>query len=828
MEPLDLRLWNNFEKAGGNANSPAIVDQIVIDSRRIDSSHTLFVALHGGTYDGHHFISQASQAGAKFALVKKDWISSEPLEIQLLRVEDPLEAFQEIAAIYRNQLPLTVIGVTGSFGKTMLKDLLSAILSSSKNVVASPESFNSQIGVPLSLLTMKKHHQVGIIEAGISEAGDMDSLAKMIAPEGVIITNIDKAHLPTMKSLKSIADEKIKLALLSPKLKWSLLPQDQHLDIKHPLPHYFWNSHDHPLPIATYLSSEQSSIMAYQITFPDGNHFEGVITSGFSYFLDLINIAIKAAWLLEVSSHNICNTLKNYVPEKMRTEIWTSPTDITFINNTYCSDPQSVDQAIKFLDQTSTHARKVFVFGGMREKDQHTRSAYKRIGQSIRRSDIKQLILYNNLDFSPLIEEVQGTISITQCKDYADAIKSMQKLLLSNDHVLIKGGNKESLDHLTEAFNDSVCNNQCIVNLSAIKDNIETIRNRLPKNTRVMAIVKALAYGTDDVRMAKFLATCGIDILGVSYVEEGVVLRRAGIQQPIFVINAAPYEAAKAVKWDLEIGVSDISMIEALEKEAEIHQKMVKVHLHIDTGMKRFGCHPDDASEMAQRIIKSSFLTLEGIMTHFAAADCQQDDPFTYEQVAKFDAVIENLQEQGISPPWRHAANSSGAIRFNLPQYNMVRLGLAIYGLYPSEEVKKKIDLRLALSLISRIVGINTCYEGETISYGRSYQARRKREKIAVLPIGYYDGLHRNYSGMGHVIVRGQKAPMVGKICMDYMMVDVTDIPHASIGDNVLIFGIDEHGLHLSPEELASRGNSIAHELVTCLGPRIHRIFVTE
>jgi alanine racemase len=343
-----------------------------------------------------------------------------------------------------------------------------------------------------------------------------------------------------------------------------------------------------------------------------------------------------------------------------------------------------------------------------------------------------------------------------------------------------------------------------------------------------MVMVKALAYGTDEIRIAKYLETCAVDILGVSYVDEGVALKRAGISQAIFVINAAIYEAAKAVKWGLEIGVSDKALIESVAGEAIRQNRKIKVHLHVDTGMGRFGCRVEDVLALSKLIVDSPSLEFEGIMTHFPCADDPAQDQFTQSQAKSFEEVIEELKKHGINPRWSHASNSSGSLRFNFPQFNMVRIGLAVYGLYSSQATKEVLELRLALSLTSRIVGINVCKMGESISYGRSYRVERDKQRIAVLPIGYFDGLHRNYSGKGVVIIRGQKAPMIGKICMDFMMVDVTDIPNAAPGDSVLIFGEDEYGHYLSPEELATRGDSIIHELITCLGPRIQRIFVHE
>jgi alanine racemase/UDP-N-acetylmuramoyl-tripeptide--D-alanyl-D-alanine ligase len=343
-----------------------------------------------------------------------------------------------------------------------------------------------------------------------------------------------------------------------------------------------------------------------------------------------------------------------------------------------------------------------------------------------------------------------------------------------------------------------------------------------------MVMVKALAYGTDDVRIAKFLKNIGVDILGVSYVEEGVTMRQAGVTQNIFVLNAAEYEAQKAVKWDLEIGVSEASLIKSLQHYAEELQKKVRVHLHVDTGMNRFGCKARQALELAQLIANSKNLILEGLMTHFTSADAPEQDSFTLEQARLLQSVVNELEAHGLKPKWIHACNSSAAIRFGFSQFNMIRIGLAAYGLHASPATQSLMELKPAISLISRIVGINSCVKGETISYGRAHKITHDKARIAVLPIGYFDGLHRNYSDKGHVMIRGKLAPMIGRICMDYMMVDVTDNPMVNIGDPVLIFGEDEVGHYLSPEELALRGGSIVHELMTCLGPRIRRLFIYD
>jgi len=838
MDPFDLRLWHGFAKAGGGIFRPAIIDQITIDSRRINSAHALFVPLEGNVYDGHKFIIHAAQNGARYAFAKKGWKTHENLgNLIVLEVENPLVAFQEVAEIYRKQLSCKVIGITGSYGKTMVKDLLQAMLSSTFTVAASPESFNSQIGVPLSLLTIRKQHEIAIIEAGFSHKNEMDTLGRIIGANYGILTHVGKKHISTLGSLETTAKEMLKLFEYPPKKQWLLLPQDPHLYLKSSslglkeANYHFWTESNSSFPHASFISEARESKMAYCVTFPNGHLHCGQITSEFYYFLDLINITVKAAWLLGIATEAICDTLSNYTPEPTRTEIWKSPQGATFINDTYSSDPQSVDKALVYFQQAPATSRKVFAFGGLRATHEHVESDLRQIGKAIKRASVDHLFLFGSHSYQSLIDEVKDSvpaIQITQSESYRDILNLMSETIKADDIVLIKGDRKQPIDLLTEAFNDSICSNQCIINLAAIADNIGAIRNQLSDQTRLMVMVKALAYGTDDFRIAKFLETCRIDILGVSCVDEGIALKRAGVSQSIFAINSAYYEAAKAVKWDLEIGVSDKTLVEAIAKEADKKGKKMKVHLHVDTGMGRFGCRPEDALDLAHFIIKQPSLVFEGVMTHFAAADDASQDEFTLAQAKRFDAILDALSKEQITPKWIHASNSSAIARFNFPRYNMARVGLAIYGLHSSQETKRALELRLAISLISRIVGINTCHYGDTISYGRSYRVQKEKQRVAVLPIGYFDGLHRNYSGKGIVIIRGQKAPMVGKICMDFMMVDVTDIPNASPGDPVLIFGEDEYGQYRSPEELATSGDSIVYELITCLGPRIQRIFVHE
>jgi alanine racemase/UDP-N-acetylmuramoyl-tripeptide--D-alanyl-D-alanine ligase len=398
-----------------------------------------------------------------------------------------------------------------------------------------------------------------------------------------------------------------------------------------------------------------------------------------------------------------------------------------------------------------------------------------------------------------------------------EELKRIEDQLRPHDAVVIRAP--------TKIYPADLPNNRCVINLAAIRENLISLQRKCGQNTRLMVMVKAFAYGMDDLQIARFLGTCGIDILGVSCMDEAIALRRAGVTQAIFVIHVPPYEVRKALEWDVEIGLSDEETLETIEKEAP--KKPLKVHLHVDTGMKRFGVYPEQALDLARRIHRSPHVQFEGIMTHLACSDDPLQDTFTLEQIATLDRIIHTLKQEGIDPPWKHAANSGGLLRFDWPQYNMARIGLAAYGLY-SSKASQTTPLRLSVSLQSRIVALNTCRKGESVSYGRQYRATKETETIAIIPIGYYDGLHRNYSGKGYTLIRGHKAPLVGNICMDFVMVNVTDIPDVCVGDSVLIFGEDDHGNLIPPEDVALSGNSIIHELISCLGPRIQRFFIVE
>ena len=823
MEPFDLKALAQFQ----NRNEDSIVDQVVIDSRRIASKNAIFCALKGENNDGHEFVLQALEHGAKYAIVRDDWnIQTPTIEKKLIRTKSPLSLLQEIATLHRKKMKASVLAITGSFGKTMLKDLLFSILSKNKNTYASPESFNSQIGVALSLLQITPQHELAIIEAGISEIGEMERLSSIIQPDHVIVTNFCKKR-------QNLISEKLKLLSKKSPTSWNLVPFNENtkcLESTYKL--LFWDLEDQDAPSVECKKKEKNK-STFSIQFANNAHDVEILCDT-NYVQDLLQIAVQASHLFKVPEHLIVNALEHYIPEPMRIEVYKSQDGVIFLNDTYAQDPISIDLALKLFDtlgeaSKTTKGKKLFVFDGLRFQKNPSKKELERISQSVKKHQVDQVIFSNKEIYDTFKEHINPSdCTLSFFNSFKDAIQNIKRTASFQDTVLIKGEKKHRIDDLIELIEEAPLNNLIVINLAAIQSNIKAVRQHLEKNTRICVMVKALAYGTDDVRIARFLQSCNIDILGVSYVDEGVSLKKQGISSSIFVLNITLEEVFKAVSWMLEIGVHDSMTIARIQHEAEIQNKKIKVHLHLDTGMGRFGCRMEELLTLAEQISTSPNLIFEGFMTHLACADDPEKDHISKKQIDLFQNAIQKLNAHKFFPKWKHILNSLGSIRFSIPESNMVRIGLCVYGLLPAGIVHTSMNFEPAVSLFSKIVGINDCRQHDTIGYGSTHVIQKENARIAVLPIGYYDGLHRNYAQKGFVMIRGKRAPIVGNICMDYSMVDISLIPDAKIGDEVLLFGEDERGNYISPSELAKLGGSIVHELMTCLGPRIRRIFIYD
>ncbi len=768
MDRFDLRVWDGFERALKGSCDSFFIEDVVCDSRQISSKPTLFVALPGRFTDGHAHLTEVFNKKAAFALVKKGNYLSQ--ETSILEVDDPLLALQEIALAYRNQKKAKVVAIAGSSLKTTLKEILLALTGQSFNTFASKESFNSQLGVALSLFGIKETHDLALIEAGFSKPFELERLRKIINPDSVLITSVERKPLAGFSSLKET--------------------------------------------LASYLALTENLKGVCQIP----KELEGAQGIFHETANSPLKIAIQFAKLLGVKEEKIEEILPHIHPEVWQTEMWKTEKKVTLINDTVAEDPQSIRQSLQALPSIK-QGKRVFIFSGFRGKENNTLENIKKVVVAVDEAKVDEVHL-----IAPFETPLFGKKGIQQTH-LESCLKSVAENTSAGDTVLIKGCKKYPLSTLIPPFSENGGPNRFFIHLGNVKKNLNTLRSSLPKKTKIMVMVKALAYGTDDHLMTSFLRSEGVSAFGVSTVNEALLLRKSGIEETLFVLNALEEEMAPSILNNLELGISDESFLLALERAADSFGKKATVHLHIDTGMGRFGCRKEEALKIARLAKNSPHIHLKGIFTHLSSADDPAQDPFTEEQLQIFNDVVEELKKEGIVFEEVHVANSSAAARFSKHNFTMVRVGVALFGLSASSIHAPTLPLRPAITLTSKLVGINRLKPGDSLGYGRSFIAKEDT-LIGVIPLGYFDGFHTSYSQKTYVLIRGKKAPLVGRICMDFAMIDLKNVPHPEIGEQVLIFGEDGHGNCHSLEAFAGSCGSIPHELMTCLGPRIQRIFI--
>lgn len=831
MDPFCLSHW--IARYAGDQGlidpiNPIWIDQVVVDSRSVSlkslnspegpSRSCLFVALKGQSTDGHAFLRDAAERGARYAIVQKGFqppSSPLPATLTLIYVEEPLRALQQIACAYRQEKAVKLVAVTGSRGKTLMKDLLVHLLTplspSSHGIYGSPESFNSQVGVALSLLRMRQMHSIAVIEAGISEPGEMTHLAQMLHPDMALLLNLSPEPGSSLNSLDLLAREKMELLMRVPKKGSVFLPclpclQPYYTSLNAQI--YSWM--DPSIPISVMPTAKPHH---YQVSLPGIDQpFQMALPA--SYWAQLLSQALCVAFQLGVPSNQLVDQLRTFTPESMETHIWRTTQGVTLINSPYCADPQSIASTMLHLKQAPPAAKRFFFLHGVRAPyDMQATLAY--LEHAVEKKQVDKVLLCG-LEAT----EKEGSVpaGMVRVQDVQEGLNYLARHAQHGDHIACKGSYQLSLETITQAFQDRTPYNVCRIDLSRIAHNIALMLNQLGPSAQLMVMVKALAYGTEAVRMAHFLSECGIRFLGVSFVDEGVALKQAGVTQVVFSLYVAPQEVEKAVRFGLHAAVDSIEMIRALQAEAALQEKKVSVHLHVDTGMRRLGCCPKKALLLAKEIACSPHLVFEGLFSHFVAADMPEEDAFTEEQFRTLQMIYQTLIEDGITPTFMHMGCSASLARLPHLVGNMVRIGLGLYGLDGGGGLP-------ALSLHSQIIGLHDCLQGESVGYGRRYRAT-KDEKIAVVPLGYFDGIPRNWSGKVSLQVRGVRVPIVGPVCMDYLMLDVTAVCDVEIGDPVLIFGEDGHGGVQSFKELAQEGDSIVHALLAQIGPRIPRIFL--
>ena len=811
-----------------SASSALVIDRICTDSRGA-APGALFVALKGQQTDGHRFLADAFRNGATAALVAQDRLAGAKLDDTwpVIVVPDPLRALQALARWHRREYFQRVLAITGSNGKTIVKDALKSLLAG-RQVLASPGSYNSQLGLPLAVLSAEKPEPLAILEVGISAPGEMAALEEIARPDFGILTNIGLAHVAAFGSREAIAREKMKLFERIPPDGWLLLPAaEPTLDapaqkIKSPI-HRTGNQ---LLSLIEVSLSAEGQVLELNVP-SQGKRSVTVKTRSPEIIADL-HLAASAAHLLGVPLEEIAIGLDGYTPTSTRMELWSSPQGIRIINDGYSSDPISVHAALRSATLgASRTGRKMFAFAGMRELGSNSAREHAQVGAQAAECGFSHLFLVGNGELATTAEgyrQVRPDGNVQQVKS-ADELKDrLLPLLRPGDTVLFKGPRNAGMVKAVRDLSGAIAQRCLWVNLAAIEGNVARFRRHCGGAVHIVAMLKAMAYGTELAQLGSWMSQLGIHHVGVSSANEGVAVRKAGADQDILVFLSEREDVDNLLSYRLTPVIYSAELVDSFAAALAGSGRTLDVHLKVDTGMHRLGVPPAIALELAQRIRSSGVMRLTGICTHFAAAEDPDSDDFTRQQITAFDHVIADLKANGFHDLQIHAANTAGATRFPEAHYNMVRIGLGLYGIYPSEAARKMIDLELAVGLTSRITSIQEFAPGDTLGYNRTFTATR-RTKVGIVPFGYDDGLPWRLSGAGQVLVEGRAAPIVGRISMDQMQVDLTDIPGASIGAEVLLYGT-HNGHMLRPEQVSQMAGTIPYELLTRLGERVHRIYI--
>lgn len=800
----------------------AQIDWILNDSRSLAfPESTLFFALRSQRNDGHKYIPDLYRRGVRNFVVANlpENYEQKYSDAHFLRVVSPLKALQRLAERHREEYDLPVVGVTGSNGKTVVKEWLYQLLSGSRNVTRSPRSYNSQVGVPLSVWLLNSRSEVGVFEAGISQPGEMSALRAIIQPTIGVMTNLGPAHQENFSSLQEKCLEKLSLfkdcqvvvyeaddPVVSECVDQAMLKGD----------HLAWSRRDpnSPLFIRDVRKEETFTTVNYTYLGTDG-----------SYTLPFVDEAsiqnsihcLAVCLYLRLPAADIAARMSRLEPVAMRLEVKQGVRGCTLINDSYNSDVNSLDIALDFMNRRPESRRRTLILSDILQSGMPVEELYAKVAEMVNRRKVDRII-----GVGPDIMAQSQRFHMDKMFFVSSEALLQSGMLdkLSNEVILLKGSRKFNFEAISEHLSLKVHETTLEVNLEAIVRNLNYYRSFMKPETKMVCMVKASAYGAGSVEIAKTLQDHRVDYLAVAVADEGADLRKAGITGNIIIMNPEMSTFNMLFQYDLEPEVYSFALLEALIKAAEKEGiTNFPVHLKLDTGMHRLGFDPEhDLPALIDRLQHQTALLPRSVFSHFVGSDSPDFDAFSAHQFELFDKASRQLQEAFPYKILRHICNSAGIERFPERHLDMVRLGLGLYGIDP-------IDNRVlnnVTTLKTTILQIHEVSPEDTVGYSRRGHLTRK-SRIAAIPIGYADGLDRHL-GCGHCycLVNGQKAPYVGNICMDVCMIDVTDID-CKEGDTVEIFGD-----HLPVTVLSDVLGTIPYEVLTSVSERVKRVYFQE
>lgn len=740
------------------SSSDVVITNVSYDTRKINSGESsLFFALNGSFRDGHSYISHAYSKGVRHFVVSEKGITRKFEGAHEILVPDTFVALQQFATFHRNQFQHPVIAITGSYGKTTVKEWLSELISPDLRVVRSPKSYNSRLGVALSLLEMNCQADVAIIEAGVSEPGDMQILANMIQPNLGIFTGLGNAHRANFPSKEDHLEEKLALFETADSFYF---PSELNLSSKNGQ------------------SVDPNSLSELMTSFPSTDKIKLLNAS----------LAISMAQHLGVSDQTIQKRLEKLTALSMRLETFQGIRNTTIINDAYNLDEDSLRYALEYQLANAIGQKRILVVGFGTEQTELP-------------SWISDLVAEFSIDDLIVFEPNSGI-----------------EATLSDASILIKGNRAAELEKLAALLKLHQHQTYLQIDLAAIRENISLYKSKLNPATKLLCMVKAASYGSNATKIGHFLEHLGVNYLGVAYPNEGIELRENGVTLPILVMNCEEESFASCIEHNLEPAIFSLRQLESfIQQLILLGETNYPIHVKLETGMNRLGFVEKDINALVQKVQSQPEIFVKSVYSHLAESD-EANSAFTKEQIDRFENLSNQLTSELDNTPIRHLLNSEGISNYSEAQFDIVRLGIGMYGHSSNDETAKQ--LKPAIKWFSAISQIKTVKKDDSVGYGRSFRAENDM-KIAVIPVGYADGFRRSLSqGKGGVYINGNYCPTVGNVCMDMIMVDVSGI-EVQEKDSVEIIGE-----HQTIQELARKMETIPYEVMTHFSPRIHRVYL--
>ena len=806
--------------AKNQVDSNQVISQLLTDSRKIYfPSASLFFALQGTHTDGHDYIGKLYEAQVMYFVVTKVPIDHNFPGAIFLEVEDTQVALQSLASYHRHRFTYPVIGITGSNGKTIVKELLYQLLHNDYSIVRSPKSYNSQIGVPLSVWQMSDGNDLAIFEAGISEPGEMDRLQPIIDPDIGVFNYIGDAHSEGFKSMADKIQEKLKLFRNAKVLIYSrndLLIHDALSALEKPgsTKLFSWGldaSADlHVIKISK--SIEETQIECA---------FE---TSGFQFIIPFtddasIHNALNACCVLlymKIPFFMIAQRMKMLVQVEMRMELKQGLFNCSIINDSYSSDINSLSIALDFLQQQQQHTKRSLVLSDVLQSGLKEERLYKLIADVVAEKNLFRFIgVGDQMKKYAGFFVHENTQFFSTTEELLDAVPAMN---FRDETILLKGARIFEFERISQALEQKTHQTVLEIDLGAVRHNLAVYREQLNPGVKLMAMVKAFSYGSGSFEIANILQFAEVDYLAVAYADEGVELRKSGIKLPVMVMNADESAFDSLVKYDLEPELYSFHILDLFKQYLE--QRKISnypVHLKFDTGMHRLGFEDKDLEDLTARLKGNLSFDIKTVFSHLVASDEAIHDSFTGMQQQLFLSMANRVESVAGKKIIRHLANTSAISRLPVLQLDMVRLGIGLYGVDSNPEVQKK--LKPVATLKSTVAQLKFVKQGESVGYSRK-GILEKDSLIATVRVGYADGYQRNLgNGNGWMLVNGRAARIVGNVCMDMTMIDVTGF-EVSEDDEVIVFG---EGLPVY--KLAEWGGTISYEILTGISQRVKRVY---